>query len=172
MFKGRILKAPKGIATRPTKAIMREAVFNICQQEITGARFLDLFAGSGSMGFEAISRGAASVVFVEKNVNAFRCIRENISLLGITSQAELLATDALTSLTRLEKRGDSFTLVYIDPPYSQVQTLAPLLLEKLKTLVTPGGIVFLEGPSKGKLLEQIGQQRTFGNSVLYQITCF
>lgn len=169
-FKGRILKTPKGIATRPTKAIMREAVFNICQQEIHGARFLDLFAGSGSMGFEALSRGAASAVFVEKNTNAFRCIRENIDLLELNSRAELLATDALTSLNRLEKRGDAFNLVYVDPPYAQVQTLVPLLLEKLKNLLNKGGIIFLEGPSQGKLLENIAQHRTFGNSVLYQIT--
>lgn len=167
-LKGRILKTPKGAVTRPTKAIIREAVFNICQQEILGARFLDLFAGSGSMGFEAISRGASSVVFVEKSLNALRCLRENIKLLRLNSCTELLVTDALTSLNRLEKRGEAFHLVYIDPPYDHIRILAPLLLEKLQHLVAKGGIIFLEGPAKGPLLEHI-QYRTFGNSVLYQV---
>lgn len=169
-FKGRTLKTPKGPATRPTKSILREAFFNICQHEIQGARFLDLFAGSGSMGFEALSRGAASVVFVEQNPNAIRCIRENIALLQMQTRAELLPADVFSALKRLEKRKDSFNLIYIDPPYDKVAELAPLILQELKerALIAEHGTVFLEGPSRTKPLDCFSKERTFGNARLYQ----
>lgn len=76
-YKGRSLKTPKATSTRPTQGMLREAVFNICQNEIEGAFFLDLFAGSGAMGFEAISRGAMKATLVEQNRQAQLCIKEN-----------------------------------------------------------------------------------------------
>lgn len=138
-FKGRPLKAPKGPSTRPTQGMLREAVFNICQNEIEGARFLDLYAGSGAMALEALSRGASQATLVEQNRNAITCIKENIASLGLGSQAHLIPTNAERAMTLLTKQETQFDIIYIDPPYD-----TPLILEPLIPLLAPGGLLFIE----------------------------
>ena len=100
-FKGRVLQSPKGLKTRPTQESLREAIFNICQGSIVGAAVLDLFAGSGAIGFEALSRGASHVTFVEKDHAAIASIRKNIELLEVVHQASLFPQDALHVMKRL-----------------------------------------------------------------------
>ncbi len=100
-YKGRVLKAPKGSATRPTHGMLRESVFNICQNEIAGARFLDLFAGSGAMGLEALSRGASHITLVENDRHALASIRENIAVLQAASQTTVIAGQAKRVLKQL-----------------------------------------------------------------------
>ncbi|MCC6127902.1 MAG: 16S rRNA (guanine(966)-N(2))-methyltransferase RsmD [Chlamydiae bacterium] len=126
-FKGRILKSPPEKTTRPTQGVLRSAVFNICQADIEGARFLDLFAGSGAMGLEALSRGAKSATFVEKDKKAAVCIRKNISLLNVSEQTEVFSIDALTAIHKMTK---PFDIIYIDPPYDTN------LLEIVETLLS------------------------------------
>lgn len=139
-YKGRVLKTPKGPSTRPTQGMLREAVFNICQHVVDGARVLDLFAGSGAMGFEALSRGAAHVVFVENNRFALSCIRENIALLQLENTCSLLKMDALSALKRLK---DPFDLIYVDPPYDS--NISPYLeIINSKKLLSSEGILFIE----------------------------
>lgn len=138
-YKGRLLKTPKGPSTRPTQGMLREAVFNICQSEIEGARFLDLFAGSGAMAFEALSRGASHATLVEENRNAIACIKENLSLLKAEGRAALLPVKAARALQILSK--DRFTIVYIDPPYG---TPTDPLLDAILPLLSPNALVFLE----------------------------
>jgi 16S rRNA (guanine966-N2)-methyltransferase len=138
-FKGRLLKAPKGPSTRPTQGMLREAVFNICQNEVEGARFLDLFAGSGAMGLEALSRGATHITLVEQNRQAIACIKENIQFLQVASQTTLIPTEAKRALSLLTKEGALFDIVYIDPPYD-----ISLSLELLLPLLAPNALVFLE----------------------------
>jgi 16S rRNA (guanine(966)-N(2))-methyltransferase RsmD len=140
-FKGRHLSAPKTDTTRPTQGMLREAVFNICQNEIEGARFLDLFAGSGSMGFEAISRGALQATFVELNKKAVECIKENMTTLDVAGQSVILPYPAQRALQTLLKWEKQFDLIYIDPPYD-------LKLgdygDELSKLLAPNGTLFLE----------------------------
>lgn len=138
-FKGRLLKAPKGPSTRPTQGVLREAVFNICQQDIANARFLDLFAGSGAMGLEALSRGAAHATFVEQNRNAIACIKENIALLHVEAQTILLPSNANQALALLAKQNALFDIAYIDPPYDKPISLTPLI-----PLLAPCALLFLE----------------------------
>ncbi len=139
-FKGRILKIPKTNSTRPTSSILREALFNICQFEIEGATVLDLYAGSGAIGFEALSRGAAHVTFVEKNRQAIVCIKENISLLKVESQTTLLTMDATSSLKKMK---GPFDLIYIDPPYDT--PIAPIVEEIIaKNLLKEDSFLFIE----------------------------
>lgn len=139
LFKGRLLKAPKGPSTRPTQGMLREAVFNICQNEIENARFLDLFAGSGAMAFEALSRGALHATLVESNRNALACLQDNIRTLQIESQATLIPAPAERALSRLTKEKALFDIVYLDPPYDkQVE------LESLLPLLALPSILFLE----------------------------
>lgn len=142
-FKGRLLKTPKGNTTRPTQSMVREALFNICQNCITNSCFLDLFAGSGSMGFEALSRGASHVSFIEKDKNAACCIRENIEHLQVQAKSTLYPIDFRIALKKLEKKGELFDLIYIDPPYHH--PIAPLLEELIPSpIFKPKAMLFVE----------------------------
>ncbi len=174
-YKGRILHSPKTDATRPTQGILRQAVFNICQSALSGARFLDLFAGSGAMGLEALSRGAANAVFVEQDRSASRCIRENIALLKVEGQATLISQELFSALKLLGKKKGLFDLVYIDPPYGDSAFLIKVLcaLEK-EQILAPGSLVFLETASKEKELTyeslclELQRVRCHGIARLYQ----
>ena len=139
-FKGRILKTPKTNSTRPTTSMLREALFNICAPMVEEARFLDLFAGSGAMGLEAISRGAAFTTFVEQSLRAVQCIQENVHLLGIEPQVQVLRANVLVVLPKLLGPYD---IIYIDPPY---ELEAKGVLQKIfdQKLLAPEGTLFLE----------------------------
>ena len=113
-YKGRIITAPKGI--RPTEERVRKAFFDI-MGDISGLSFLELFAGSGAMGFEALSQGASNVLFVEKDRQAVKAIEHNLKALGIASHAELIAADVQEIIPALAGRGRKFDLIFLDPPY-------------------------------------------------------
>lgn len=148
-YKGRTLHSPKTNKTRPTQGILRQAVFNICQHSIDGARFLDLFAGSGAMGLEAISRGASTAFFVEQDKSAARCIRENISELRLEAQATLLQQDLFSALKSLGKKSELFDIVYIDPPYGDPSHLNEVLTEiEKQNILAPESLVFIETSSE------------------------
>ncbi|MEI6243088.1 MAG: 16S rRNA (guanine(966)-N(2))-methyltransferase RsmD, partial [Chlamydiota bacterium] len=117
LFKSRQIKAPKTSFVRPTSSSLRESVFNICQNRIEGANFLDLFGGSGAMGLEALSRKAAHVTFVDNSKEAVSVIEENIRALGVQDFTKVFLGDVFTILKRLGKSGTVFDIVYIDPPY-------------------------------------------------------
>lgn len=145
------LKSPKGEQTRPTSSRLREALFNICQHAIEGAQFLDIFAGSGAMGLEALSRGAQSATFIESHREAIQCIESNIQLLKVQRQCQILRGEAFAMLQLLERQGKQFKIIYADPPY---QTLAPhsslfysaQIIHWIDThsLLIPGGVLFIE----------------------------
>jgi 16S rRNA (guanine966-N2)-methyltransferase len=119
-FRSRQLKSLKGLALRPTSDMLRETLFNILGPRVEGTRFLDLFAGTGAVGIEAISRGAVLAVFVENHRAAARLIRENLASLGITSQARIIASDAIAAIAKLEKEPPApFDFIFLDPPYAQ-----------------------------------------------------
>ncbi|HEY2810189.1 MAG TPA: 16S rRNA (guanine(966)-N(2))-methyltransferase RsmD [Rhabdochlamydiaceae bacterium] len=154
-YRNRLLKAPKGVKTRPTLAILRKAVFDMLQPVIVDAHFLDLFAGSGLMGLEALSRGAAKATFIDSDRAAVRCIEENVKLLSLKQQANIYCCDALSALQISAKKHIAFDIIYIDPPYQLSQT-TPILKEILLFLEThpllnPGGIVMVEESSPATL---------------------
>ncbi len=114
--KGRLLKVPKGPVVRPTSDYLREALFNILGERVQGAWFLDLFAGSGAVGIEALSRGAEFVTFVEKNPQCVQALRANLKRSGFKTQAEIIPTDVLRFLAdRRSQRG--YDVIFLDPPY-------------------------------------------------------
>lgn len=169
-FKGRLLKTPKGSKTRPTQGMLRESVFNICQSVISEARFLDLFAGSGAMGIEALSRGASHATFIEKDRRALSCIRENLAMLEDSSQTTIYPLDAKTALSRLL---EPYEIIYADPPYDT--PLAPYIDEILeRNLLAPGAFLFLEerfrknAPSLEFDGLEAGKPRHFGDAALHQ----
>jgi 16S rRNA (guanine966-N2)-methyltransferase len=115
--RGRRLRTPPGLATRPTGARVREALFSILG-DLTGSRVLDLYAGSGALGIEALSRGADSVVFVEHDRAALECIRENLAEIGISEKARVMPVTVSVALKRVGSEGPSpFDLVFCDPPW-------------------------------------------------------
>lgn len=169
-FKGRVLHSPKSSKTRPTKEALREAVFNICQGSIEGATVLDLFAGSGAIGFEALSRGASHVTFVEKDQLALSSIRKNIELLDLEGQTTLFSQDALQAIKQL----NSFDLIYLDPPYEM--RVEPILNELIaRKSLNDQGTLFVEElfDPKKKPLEIKGlfikSSRRFGKSSLLEL---
>ncbi|MFZ0565338.1 MAG: 16S rRNA (guanine(966)-N(2))-methyltransferase RsmD [Chlamydiales bacterium] len=141
-YKKRKLTVAK--TSRPTTSQLRETVFNLCQSIIEGATFLDLFAGSGAMGLEALSRGAAHVIFVEKDRFALAAIQKNIEILGEGLNTTLLAKDVFKALQQLSEQGQTFDLIYVDPPYGQAIGLKVLDFIDNHRLLAEKGHVFIE----------------------------
>jgi len=141
---GQTLAAPKGKKTRPTSAKVREALFGVLGKRISDARVLDLFAGSGALGFEAMSRGARSVVFVDSDAAAVMAIRRNaVRLLGNVDCWRILPMSALRALRTL--RG-TFDIVLVDPPY-QRGAAEELTMLMQRGLLSEGAVVVLEHPT-------------------------
>lgn len=141
--KGRNLTAPKGLRTRPVPAMLKEALYNIWQSRINGARFLDLFAGSGSMGIEALSRGAEHVVFVDQDQKAIQAIRNNLALCRFTEGWEVFQDDVFRQITRLKEQGQKFDIIYADPPFTVEKIFLPLIeaLSDARLLAEAGQLV-------------------------------
>jgi len=137
--RGRQIAAPKGLATRPTGDRVREAAFNLIGP-VDGARVLDLFAGSGALGLEALSRGAASVAFVESDKGACRTISDNLEKLKLTG-ARVVCADALWTL-RQDSR--TYDLVLVDPPYEAWGELEPKVAEHLPRVLAADGLLVVE----------------------------
>ena len=141
--KGKKLKTLEGDATRPTSERIKGAIFSSIQFEIEGRAVLDLFAGSGQMGIEALSRGASRAFFVDSSREAMEIVKYNISACGFSDRAKYLVQDYRNYIRKASGR-EKFDLVFIDPPYSLgVATEAVSLLEK-HSLLLPGAIVALE----------------------------
>lgn len=169
--RGHPLKVPRGRATRPTAARTREALFNILGGLVRGSRFLDLFAGSGAVGIEALSRGAALAVFVERDPRAVRVLRENLARTRLETRAEVLALDAGAALRLLGRQGRRFELVFADPPYGNGFPGPLLDLVVRHGLLASAGLVILETCKRNPLPETEGvlrlvRHRRYGDSVL------
>jgi 16S rRNA (guanine966-N2)-methyltransferase len=156
---GRRLKAPPGRVTRPTSDRVREALFSMLG-DVQGARVLDLFAGSGALGIEALSRGAERVVFVERDGLAGRVLAENLAALGIGPQdAELRRSEAAEALRSARASKETYDLVFIDPPYGQAREWAAELEAQLPQLLEPGARVVLESDRREPLELEMGVER-------------
>ena len=112
--RGRILKELQGMETRPTTGKVKESIFSIIQFDIEGRRILDLFAGTGQLGIEALSRGAKQCVFIDRRSDAVKLIRENLEVCGLSDRAVVRSGDAMSYL----KSGEKFDIIFLDPPYA------------------------------------------------------
>ncbi|PYT64383.1 MAG: 16S rRNA (guanine(966)-N(2))-methyltransferase RsmD [Acidobacteria bacterium] len=161
-YRSRILKSLKGLALRPTSDRLRETLFNVLGSSVTCSRFLDLFAGTGAIGIEAFSRGAAEVVFVENHPPAMALVRRNLASLGIRSGATVLALDAHRALEKLASRQKRnavrFDFIFLDPPYAAAKDYSRVL-EFLGSadLLASGGIVVAEHRRSFALPEVAGE---------------
>lgn len=143
-LRGRKLVTPDGGSVRPTASRVREALFSMLGP-IGGVRVLDLCCGCGSLGIEAISRGAESAVFVDDLSVAAEAARTNIAAFGIEDRATVLELDAVRAVQRLRADDERFDLVLIDAPYSKAPALVDRLADALPDLLEPGAVVVLEG---------------------------
>lgn len=150
--RGMSLKTLEGLNTRPTSEKVKEAVFSAIQFEIEGRRILDLFAGSGQMGIEALSRGAESCVFVDNDKNAVKVIKENIEKTKFTDSSSLVQMDAISFLNMNIKK---FDVVLLDPPYAT--DLLDRALAGISDFVSEGGITVCESSYEKSLPEKIGK---------------
>lgn len=146
--RGITLKTGKSAAVRPATDRLREAVFSSLGGRINGARFFDLFAGSGAYGLEAWSRGAAGGVFVEKNRSMAQTIGENAAAVGRSLGRSVEAVEVISSdaLRWIPPAGDRADFIFVDPPYEEIPAVAPALFEKFATWLAPGGIIVFEMP--------------------------
>lgn len=143
-FKGRRLKTLEGLTVRPTSDRMRETLFNILAPRIEGARFVDLCSGSGAIGIEALSRGAAHVTFVESSRKAATVISENLRHCGIRENYKFVARDALTALKHFARDQQQFDIFYFDPPYDS-GLYSPVLWQIARgNLLAEDGILIVE----------------------------
>lgn len=149
--RGRKLLTLEGADVRPTTDKVKEAIFSAIQFDIQGRKFLDLFAGSGQMGIEALSRGAESAVFVDSSRKAVDIVRKNLNSTGFYDRAKVLHTD---SLSFLNMNSEMFDIVYLDPPYGTgvLQEVLPAVLENVKKT----GIIIVENPEKEEILQNYG----------------
>ncbi len=148
-FRSRQLKSLKGLALRPTSDRLRETLFNVLAERIPGCHFLDLFSGTGAVGIEALSRGAAEVVFIENHPPAAALIQKNLDSLDIHSGTRILRLDALRGLLRLAAEhtpaSPSFDIVFLDPPYAAAEEYGRVLaFLGSAPFLAPGSLVIAE----------------------------
>jgi 16S rRNA (guanine966-N2)-methyltransferase len=180
-FRNRQLQSPKGKGTRPTSGRLREAFFSICQHMIEGSTFLDLFAGTGAMGLEALSRGAEKVVLVERDKAALNMMQRNIQDLDANASAQVLRGDVKKILLQIAERGECYDIIYCDPPYREkskwkgkeifLSELVVHLVEEGK-LLSENGSLFIEEAVEVDLKSEFQdlictKKRSYGPAMLW-----
>jgi len=166
---GRRLAAPKGNRVRPTADRVKEALFSMLLSRLgslDGIDVLDLFAGTGNLGIEALSRGAGTAVFVDSHRQSQDIIRANLALTGLSARSSLLPVDALTALKRLSREQRLFDIIFMDPPYHELDLIQEVLGELSRSrLISEQGIVILE--SNGKMVPALPENLTLLETRLY-----
>jgi 16S rRNA (guanine(966)-N(2))-methyltransferase RsmD len=162
-FRSRQLKSLRSLALRPTSDRLRETLFNVIADRIASSRFIDAFAGTGAVGIEALSRGAAEVVFIENHSSAVALIKKNLTSLDILDSTKVLPIDALRGLERVAaERSGHFDIVFLDPPYAFAEDYHRVLsFLGAAPLLAEGGLVIAEHRHTFDLPESFGSLRRF-----------
>jgi 16S rRNA (guanine966-N2)-methyltransferase len=165
-YRGRRLQAPPGATTRPTSDRVREALFSVLGDRVHGARVLDLFAGSGALGIEALSRGAAEATFVDNAPGAIRAVKANLDMLG--AEAEVRRADVRRFLGSARAAARQYDLVFLDPPYRLAGRLGGELTAALPAVLAPGAVVVAESDRREPL--ELGlpilDERRYGDTLI------
>lgn len=157
--RGRKLLERQAQGIRPMRAQVRAALFNILGQQVPGSRFLDLFAGTGSVGLEALSRGAAQAVFIDWSPEAIRLISDNLQALELSGRARVYHQEGLAALAQLATENEQFDLIFVGPPYGKDLAHRALVALGESALLRRDGLVIVEIFKKEELQEQYGQLR-------------
>jgi 16S rRNA (guanine966-N2)-methyltransferase len=170
-LKGRRLSMPPGRTTRPTSDQVRIACLDALTPYLGAGPFLDVFAGAGGVGIEALSRGAPAAVFVERDARAVQALLENIERLGLRARARVVRDDARRAVERLARTGERFAVAFLDPPYAGLEPLP--ILERLDAgdCLVPDGVAVVQHATKSTLPERVGglttwRTRRFGATTL------
>ncbi|MDE0212929.1 MAG: 16S rRNA (guanine(966)-N(2))-methyltransferase RsmD [Deltaproteobacteria bacterium] len=169
--RGRRIAAPKGSAIRPTADRVREALFNILPRDLAGMRVLDLFAGSGSLSLEALSRGAESALLVDESAAAAKLIRRNVDALGFTDRARIWTHPVGKALSRLADEGGAYDAIFLDPPYDGGWVGKTLAAVARTGTLKAEGVAVAEHSPRERVEEQYGplacrDRRQYGDTVL------
>jgi 16S rRNA (guanine966-N2)-methyltransferase len=171
LAKGCVLRSLRGRELRPTMDRVREALFAVLAKRLPGARFLDLYAGAGTVGLEALSRGAAEAVFVESHRPAGRVIRENAARCGLPG-ARVMVAPVPRALAQLRRQAERFDVIFADPPYDRNEARAVMArLGQWPKLLNDGGVLVLQRSRHEEVGEQVGafrrmRQGRFGETIL------
>ncbi len=169
--RGRRLKVPKGRNLRPTSARVKEALFNILPHDLSGAKVLDLFAGTGNVTIEALSRGAAEAILIDSSKESGKVIRENLRRLRLADRTKVWIVPVIRAVKLLAHRGETFDLIFLDPPYEQrwVATTVKAIAEG--ALLRRTGVLIAEHSLREELQSRYGglvlvDQRRYGSTLL------
>jgi len=169
-WRGRAIRTVPGQAVRPSPAMLREALFNIIGPAIQGSRFLDLCAGSGAVGIEALSRGAAHATFVDSHPASLAVIRRNLEALGALDRAAILRRDAARAPGELARRAERFDVAFLDPPYDTGTAAASVRAEGLRAIIPAQCRLYVQH-RRGAALPaapgwRLADERRFGDTML------
>lgn len=170
-FKGRIIKMPGSVKVRPTQDRVREAIFNIIRELVPGSRVLDLYAGSGAFGMEALSRGAHYAIFVDNNIYCIKIIKSNLSVLGERGKfSQVIKRDALRAISGF-KKDNKFDIIFLDPPYYKDMAKNCLLKIDAYDILSHHGLIIAEHFAKDKMPEamaslELFREKKYGDTVL------
>lgn len=169
--KGHKLKTPKGTTTRPTSDRVKESLFNIIAPYLADAKVLDIFAGTGNLGIEALSRGAGEAVFIDKSPQCTDIIRENLIHTKLSHKAQILTGDAFNAISKLKGQGIKFDIVFMDPPYSKNMVQEALLSISDGVIIKDGTIVIAERDLDDPVDGEVGclcliRNQKYGDTVL------
>lgn len=170
-LKGRVLKAPKGDRTRPTADRVKEALFSIIGP-IAGGSVLDLYAGTGALGIEALSRGAEYAVFIESSRDSMKCLEANLAELNLIHRARVIHAPVERSRNEIARHAP-FELVFCDPPWWKLQAVWQMLAKsEVESYISPGGLLVLEHPANSEVNPTLWHEfdlvlaRTWGDSAI------
>ncbi len=168
-LRGMKLNTIEGDSTRPTRDIVKEALFSIIQMEVPEAIFLDLFAGSGAIGIEALSRGAKEAIFIDSNPKCIAIIRENVKKGKISDVSRIYNTDYQTALKKLQ--AEKIDIIYVDPPYNK--NMGVDAIEKISEydILAENGLIIIETDTNEEVPEEIGRYervnyKRYGRNIL------
>lgn len=169
--RGRRLKVPKGQSLRPTSARVKEALFNILSRDLAGAKILELFAGTGNVSIEALSRGAAEALLIDSSTKSSNAIQENLRRLGLADRSQIWIMPVRRAVKLLAGRGATFDIIFLDPPYEQRWISSTLALLAEGRLLRPTGILVAEHSIREKPEPRYGSlvsydQRKYGSTLL------
>lgn len=170
--KGCKLKTPKGWTTRPTTDRVKESLFGILGVRVVDAAILDLFAGTGNLGLEALSRGAASAVFIDQSIQSIQVIKDNAAHTKLEDRAKIVKAEAFNALQRFSQQKEQFDIIFCDPPYRKGLAQKALELAGSLELVKQGGLVIVEQAKDEPVLDgdhlfQLIRSERYGETVIH-----
>ena len=170
-LRGRKLEKLEGMEIRPTTDRVKESLFNMLGAKLYDCALLDLFAGTGGIGIEAYSRGAAQVVFIDESTKSIKVLKNNLDKLNISDKVEIYNTDYLNAINKLAKGNRKFDIIFIDPPYLKGFAQNALVDIENNKVLNEDGIIIVEHDIKDKMPEDIGKlnlmrQKKYGNTML------